>query len=406
MKITTAIAFRYLKPRRLNFIGIIGMLSMIGIAIGTAALIVVMSIFNGFRSVADQVMIGFGPHLRIIPAQGAVLNDTARLVAAARRAGTAMPVVTSRVVIQRDGITAVATANGVAPSAPLDGVQQRLVAGLVRTHGATPDDLPGLVMGIGLAEKLQTYIGDTVTLLSPEMIEQALTSMVRPSGRRAVVQGIYQANTLREIDHATLFTADDLLHALTRRTGLSTVDILLDDPQTADVAAAALRTQVGDSATVLTWHDLNKGLYDTMQLERIGSFIVLALIIVVAAFNVLVTLTLGVGEKRRDIALLKTMGATDGDVARIFRLQGLMIGALAVVVGTTAGSALVLGQRAFQWIAFDPAAGYLVPALPVELQFVDVALTALTGLCLAGVAAVYPARRAARAVVADGIRVD
>jgi lipoprotein-releasing system permease protein len=406
MKLTTVIALRYLKPRRLNIIGVIGMLSMIGIAIGTAALIVVMSIFNGFRSVADQVMIGFGPHLRIIPTQGSVLNNAASLVAAAQRIGSAMPVVTSRVVIQRDGITAVATANGVPPSAPLGGVRQRLVAGLVRTHGQTAGDLPGLVMGIGLAEKLQTYIGDTVTLLSPEMIEQALTSMVRPSGRRAVVQGIYQANTLREIDHATLFTADDLLHSLTRRTGLSAVDILVDDPQSANDVASALRTQVGDDVKVLTWNDLNEGLYNTMQLERIGSFIVLALIIVVAAFNVLVTLTLGVGEKRRDIALLKTMGATDGDVARIFRLQGIMIGAIAVVVGATAGSALVLGQRAFQWIAFDPTAGYLVPALPVELHFVDVALTAVTGLCLAGVAAVYPARRAARAVVADGIRVD
>lgn len=406
MKITTAIALRYIKPRRRSVIGFIGLLSMIGIAIGTAALIVVMSIFNGFRSVADQVMVGFGPHLRIMPANGVVLDDTASLVAAARSIGTVIPVAASRVVIQRDGITAVATANGVPMTARLDGVRQRLVAGRVLTHGQTVDDLPGLVVGIGLAEKLQTYIGDTVTVLSPEMIERALTSMIRPSGRKAIVEGVFQANTVREVDHSTFFTADRLIHELTRRDAISSVDVLLSDPMLADAAAASLRQRVGNAVQILTWKDLNKGLYDTMKLERVGSFVVLALIIVVAAFNVLVTLALGVGEKRRDIALLKTMGVADVDVARIFRMQGVLIGAIAVTIGTVVGVGLVAGQRTFHWIAFDPAAGYLVPSLPVELQVWDVVATALTGLCLAAIAAVYPSRRAARAVIADGIRVE
>lgn len=406
MNLSSRIAVRYLRPRRWNFISIIGLLSMIGIAIGTAALIVVMSIFNGFRSVANDVMIGFGPHLRVVPSKGALLRDTSRILAAARRAGTAMPVATSRVVLQRDGITAVAQAQGLPLGTVPEGVATRMIAGRFNVHPPQPEDVPGLVIGIGLVEKLQTFIGDTVLVLSPEMIEQALTTLMPPSGRRAVVRGVFQANSMREIDNATVMTSDVLVHRLSRRNDVNAVDVTIAHPLQAVSVAETLQQELGDAVHVLTWQDLNRGLFDTMQLERIGSFVVLALIIVVAAFNILVTLTLGVSEKRRDIAVLKTLGATDADIARIFRLQGLMIGAVSVVVGTTIGIALVLGQKTFSWIAFDMSAGYLVPALPVELHGTDVLATAVTALLLAALAAVYPARRAAGAVVADGIRVD
>ncbi|MBU3740666.1 MAG: FtsX-like permease family protein [Candidatus Kapabacteria bacterium] len=406
MKPSSRIALRYLRPRRWNFISIIGLLSMIGIAIGTAALIVVMSIFNGFRSVANDVMIGFGPHLRIVPSKGAVLDDTSRILAMSRRAGTSIPVATTRVVLQRDGITAVAQAQGLPPATVPEGVASRMIAGRFIVHPAQPDEAPGLVIGIGLVEKLQTFIGDTVMVLSPEMIEQALTTLMPPSGRRAIVRGVFQANSMREIDNAMVMTSDALVHRLSRRADVNAIDMTIAHPLEAVAVAKVLQQDIGGSVQVLTWQDLNKGLFDTMQLERVGSFIVLALIIVVAAFNILVTLTLGVSEKRRDIAVLKTLGVTDADVARIFRLQGLMIGAVSVVIGTAIGVALVLGQKAFSWVAFDMSAGYLVPALPVELHGADVLETAVTALLLATLAAVYPARRAAGAVIADGIRVD
>lgn len=406
MRISTVIALRYVRPRRLSFINIIGLLSMIGIAIGTAALIVVMSMFNGFRSVADTMMIGFGPHLRITPVTGSTIADTQKVMQAVRPVGIATPIAMSRVVLQRAGITGVATALGVPAQARMDGVREKVVVGRYQTQPSEPTELPGIVIGIGLAEHMQVFLGDTVTLLSPQMIEVAMTTLVQPAGRKAVIRGMFQSNTMRDVDYATLFTTDELVRQLVRQTGVQAVDVLVAEPRTVASIADPLRQQLGDDVRVETWQDLNRGLYDTMQLERLGSFVVLALIIVVAAFNILVTLTLGVSEKRRDIAVLKTLGATDAEVARIFRLQGILIGVVSVLLGTLVGLALVLGQQAFQWVTFDTSAGFLVQALPVELHAADVLATAVTGVVLASLAALYPARRAARAVVADGIRAE
>lgn len=404
MTLSRIIALRYVRPRRLNFITIIGLLSMVGIVIGTAALVIVLSIFNGFRNVARDLMVGFGPHLRIVAAQGAVLPDTATWLQSARSVGTAVPVTESRVVLQFAGLTGVATAMGVPADATLDGVRRSVLVGSFVTHDA--DGLPGLVVGAGLAEKMQVFLGDTVTLLSPEMIETALTTMVRPGGRRAVVRGLFQSNTLREVDNSVLFTSDALVRSLRRHAGITSIDVTLRDAAAADDVAATLRARTTNDVQVLTWQDINRGLYDTMRLERIGSFIVLTLIVVVAAFNILVTLTLGVVEKRRDIAVLKTVGMTDRDVSRIFTMQGVIIGVTSVVMGVVIGVGLVLGQQTFGWIRFAEDAGYLVPTLPVDVHVLDVLVTAATGLALSSLAAIYPARRAARAVVAEAIRVE
>jgi lipoprotein-releasing system permease protein len=288
----------------------------------------------------------------------------------------------------------------------MDGVRKSIVVGQYNTQPDDASGLPGIVIGVGLAEQLQVFLGDTVTLLSPAMIEVAMTSMASPTGRAAVIRGMFQSNAMRDIDYGTVITSDVLVQNLSRRKGIDAIDVLVEHPRDVAAIAASLRSNVGATLRVDTWQDLNRGLYDTMKLERLGSFIVLALIVVVAAFNILVTLTLGVSEKRRDIAVLKTMGATDSVVARVFRVQGLVIGLISVMLGTLCGLGLVLGQQTFQWVTFDTAAGYLVPALPVELHLSDVLATAATGMLLSSIAAIYPARRAARAVVADGVRAE
>jgi lipoprotein-releasing system permease protein len=141
-----------------------------------------------------------------------------------------------------------------------------------------------------------------------------------------------------------------------------------------------------------------------MQLERLGSFLVLALIIVVAAFNIVVALTLSVRQKRRDIAVLRTMGLRARDIQRIWLLQGVLLGTSSVVIGTLLGLGLCWGQQRFSWIAFDMAEGFLVPALPVVIHSADVVIVAVTALALSLVAAIYPARRASQLMIVDGVR--
>lgn len=399
------IAWRYLRPQ-MSFISIIGMLSVIGIMLGTAALVIVMSIFNGFRGVASQMMAGFGPHARIVPRGGSVLPNPVGVQAAVPPGFVSYPVTESRVVLHVHGTTGVANAIGIEPAdvGKLVGSERAMVVG---TFTPVPfDNLPTAIVGLGLAEKHRLGLGDTITVLSPEQIERALTMMVKPTGRMMVVRGLFQSNSARDIDATWLFTDAASVRAITGKTGPTSIDVLVPKPLEIDEAIEPLRSNLAAEAVVQTWKDFHKGLYDTMQLERVGSFIVLALVVVVAAFNVLVSLTMGVVEKRRDIAVLRTMGATDDMIRKIWLIQGLALGLFATTVGTVTGVAVVLAQQHFALVGLGNSSAYLVSSLPVELHSADVIGTVVVSLALACSAAIYPARRASSMAIADAVRAD
>ena len=185
-----------------------------------------------------------------------------------------------------------------------------------------------------------------------------------PRGQQAVVRAIFQSNAAREVDHTRIYVSADMVSRLTRDARPSSIDIVMASPLQASELAETLRGVLPAKVDIRTWKDLNRGLVDTMRLESMGSFIVLALIVLVASFNVLVSLTLGVVEKRRDIAVLLTIGiAAEGHTPHLF-VQGLTLGGVAVALGVATGLFVSWGQITFQWITFDMSAGYLVPALP------------------------------------------
>jgi lipoprotein-releasing system permease protein len=248
------------------------------------------------------------------------------------------------------------------------------------------------------------YPGDTITFVTPEMISSSLMSMSMLGGTRVVVRGIFQSNANREADNVAAFTSHDLVMALRPRAAQRSLAIWLKDVAQTEEVAAALRASLPPQCVVRTWMDANKGLYDVMQLERLGSFLVLALIIVVAAFNIVVALTLSVRQKRRDIAVLRTMGLRAADIQRIWLLQGVLLGTTSVAVGTLLGLGLCWGQQQFSWIAFDMAEGFIVPALPVVIRTGDVVVVAVTALVLSILAAIYPAKRAGALLIVDGVR--
>lgn len=399
MKLPLTIALRYVRPHRFSFIGLIGLVSVVGIVIGTAALIIVLSLFNGFRGIAADVMTRYGPHVRVTYVE----NQTSQASPFVDGAKTS-PVWLSKLVIQTGGRTAVGFGVGMMPSdavawAP---IQRATVVGSADVE--LLHHSKGVVVAAGLAESLNLYIGDTVTLVSPRQIELAINTMMMPLGQRVVVQGIFQSNSSREIDASYIYVSDRVMKGLLRSEVPTSWDVRLANAQDAPRVAKELRVRIGASARIETWEDMNRGIYDTMRLERMGSFIVLALIILVAAFNILVSLTLGVVEKRRDIAILKTIGFTDAQVRNVYLYQGLMIGLISVTVGVCLGLAICWGQTTFHWIRFDMSQGYLVPALPLDVQWLDVMAVVAVGLLLSCTAAIYPALRAARTVVADGVR--
>jgi len=395
MSLPWTIARRYLRPHRVSFIGLIGLVSVIGIVIGTAALIIVMSLFNGFRGIASDMMTSFGAHIRV---QGACVTFPPS------REYRQTPVWLSKLVIQSGGRTLAAYGVGVVP-ADNDALAPLQKATLVGSADiGMRNNIAGVVIAAGVSEKMNLYLGDTITLISPKQIESAISNMMLPSGARVIVRGIFQSNASREIDASYIYTSDMVMKGLLRKEEPTAWDIRLTDLRETENVATVLRAELGASASIQTYEDMNRGLFDTMRLERVGSFIVLALIILVAAFNILVSLTLGVVEKRRDIAILKTIGFTDGQVRNVYLYQGFMIGLISVVVGAGIGLLICWGQSTFHWIRFDISQGYLVPALPLDVQLYDVIAVVAVGLLLSCTAAIYPARRAARTIVSEGVR--
>lgn len=418
------IARRYLRPRKVSMITVVGIASVVGIVIGTAALVIVMGLFNGLRTVATDLMIGFGPHLQILASESGRLADpkaVAKIVDDIDKFD-ARPVhitgvtstIRSRMIIQAEGRTGIAEAVGIENSASSLYVGPRKATIIGSFSPYTFDGMASVVVASGLAERLRLFIGDTVTLITPELIEHSILTMSVPTGRLAIVRGIFQSNTARVVDNTFVYTDYRTMASITHNSKPSAVDIYVNDPRNAAdlqvVLASALNEGQNVSGkiryAVQSWQDLNRGLVDTMKLERLGTFIVLALIVLVASFNVLVSLTLGVVEKRRDIAVLLTMGLQPSDIRRIYIIQGLTIGSVSAILGVAIGVAVCLGQQTFHWISFDVNKGYLVPALPVEMHAADIVITAVIGLILAGTAALYPASRASKTNISDAIRVE
>ena len=393
MNPSVAIALRYIRPRRLSAIGLIGGISVVGIAVGTAALIIVLSLFNGFRGVAIDSMTSTGPHVR-------VAGNAASIVSGINGVALASHVYQSTLVVQLPGRTTAARTLGIGNTpAVIDDLARSTVIGVADI--AQRQGLSGAVVSLELAEALNVYLGDTLVVLAPEAIESSLLTMSIPTGARVEVRGILTPATSGASASVQMYMLDTVLTSIARASAVAYTDIRLVDADRADNVAQTLRER-GYQAE--PWREMHRTMFDMMRLERIGSFIVLSLIVVVAAFNILVSLTLGVMEKRRDIAILKAIGATDRQIHQIFQLQGLAFGVGSVLVGSVLGVGLCIGQRTFQWIRFDITQGFAIPALPVDVYALDVIIVACMGILCAGLAAQYPARRAARIVVADAVR--
>lgn len=393
MNSSVTIALRYIRPRRLSAIGLIGGISVVGIAVGTAALIIVLSLFNGFRGVAIDSMTSAGPHVRVV-------GNAASIVSGITGVALASHVYQSTLVVQLPGRTTAARTLGIGNTpAVIDDLARSTVIGVADI--AHRQDLSGAIVSLELAEALNVYLGDTLVVLAPEAIESSLLTMSIPTGVRVEVRGILTPATSGASTSVQMYMLDSVLTSIARASAVAYTDIRLVDANRADNVAQTLRER-GFQAK--PWREMHRTMFDMMRLERIGSFIVLSLIVVVAAFNILVSLTLGVMEKRRDIAILKAIGATDRQIHQIFQLQGLAFGVGSVLVGSLLGVGLCIGQRTFQWIRFDITQGYAIPALPVDVYALDVIIVACMGILCAGLAAQYPARRAARIVVADAVR--
>ncbi len=416
----TLIARRYLASRRqVSLISIITGISMVGVVLGVAALIVVLSVMNGFYDFVRDLMVSIDPHVRVVSAEEGGLAHADSLLRIARgleHVERAAPYVEGKALFAHEsGIDAsqVVVVRGVEAEA-LGGMSSLVEeAGLGRFDLAAEDGTPGIVVGMSLARRFGVLppsdlsAPSTVGLLSAPAIERTFTQLFGGAPvRRFAVRGLYEMQGTRDAERVfiALGEAQRLFRMGDEVTG---IELRLDDIDRAEAVKAALQERLGPRFTVETWYDLQGALYDVMRLEKWAASAILLLIIVVAAFNIVGSLTMVVIEKRRDVGVLQAMGVSRRDIRRIFMTEGLLIGAIGTGAGVALGLALALLQQYFKLVPLAGAESFLISAYPVAVRPLDVVLIAAASLALCVLAAVYPARRAgaiepARAVQLEG----
>ena len=401
------IAQRYMRSKRqLRFINIIMMVSVTGITVGVAALTIVLSVFNGFNSVVTNVLVGFDPHIRIEAAHGRGMRMTDSLLEGLKtdtRIAAAAPYIASKALLLTPHVNRVVLVKGVVDSTidMVSGVKKRIVLGAFRLRD-TPES-GGIVLGLALADRLGTMVGSELTIVSPVGVDAMMTQFGEPLTRRCGVAGIYDSNNKDYDAHYAFISLESARQLFQYGDSFSGIEIRLHDLEEADNVKHSLQARLGDGYAVSTWYDLHRDLYSVMKIERWTAYIILCLIVGVATFNVLGSLTMGIIEKRRDIGILKALGATRTSIIRIFMFEGILVGLLGTVAGVLIGVAVCLLQIRYSLFPLDPTV-YIIPAIPVELRWTDFLAVVLASMTLSTLASLYPARRAASLLPVDSIR--
>ncbi len=408
------IARRYLVGRRrLTLISVITGVSVAGVAVGVAALVVVLSVMNGFFDVVRDLLVSYDPHVRIeaTGGRGMVRPDSVALIARDQPGVvSATPFVEGQALLTAEGsVNQIVTVRGVAAGALDADVGAAIRDGAFDL--APRGTQAGIVVGQALATRTNLVAaappgspvrmdGSRVALLSGVALEQALAlyPFGLPDQRTFTVRGTFELEPT--YDQTNVFVSLPDAQQLFRMSGRVTgVDVRLDDLDHADRVASAIRARLDASAPghyrVQTWADLQGSLYGVMRAEKWAASAILFLIVVVAAFTIVGALTMIVIEKQRDLGALQAMGASRKDVRHIFLLEGLLVGGIGTGIGLALGLGLALAQKAFGFARLADPGQFVIDAYPVSIRPFDVTLIAVVAVALCAIAALYPASRAA-----------
>jgi lipoprotein-releasing system permease protein len=404
------VARRYLKAKRKQaVISIISVISVVGVAAGVMALVIALAINNGFRKTLESSLLGAYAHINIMEKEpGYGISDwrgiEARL-AKLPHVVAASPALYGQVYLYTGRNSSGAVLKGIETGAELEtsDMLRHLKAGSLAGLRQTPDALPGIILGTGLAQMLSARLGSTVTVMSPQ---GELTPFgVRPNTQRFRVAGMFESG-FYEIDSTWAFTS---LTAVQRLLGLedvvNSIELKLDDIYKAPEVAAQVDRVVGPKLTASTWMEQNRHILNALNMERSVTFVTIGLIVLVAALNILITLIMMVMEKYRDIAILVSMGAKQAQIRRIFMFQGVLIGVVGTAIGLTAGHVLSFLADKYHWIHLDEEV-YALSFVPFSPRWIDSVWIAAMAIAISFLATIYPARNASRIAPAEALRYE
>lgn len=413
------VGWRYTRAKRKNhFISFISLTSMIGIALGVAALIVVLSVMNGFQKELRTRILGVASHLEITGSNNQLADwqRVAEFSVKQPHVLASAPYITAQGMLSYDQGVQGAIIRGVVPSA------EDKVADLGKHMKAgSLTDLRsgefGIVLGADLAYALGAQIGDKVVVMAPQ--GQFTPTGVVPRLKQFTLVGLFQIGMYEYDAGLALIHIDDAAKLYRMGQNVSGVRLKLDDLFDAPTIAAAMSAQLNNASNpdgsyfVTDWTRQHANFFRAVQMEKRVMFIILTLIVAVAAFNIVSTLVMAVTDKRADIAIMRTFGASPGSIMKIFMVQGALIGVIGTVLGTFFGILLALNietiipfiERLFQ-VQFLAKDVYYISDLPSDLVWSDVTTIVMTSFALSLLATIYPSYKASKINPAEALRYE
>jgi lipoprotein-releasing system permease protein len=409
MPLEIVVGLRYLRAkRRQTIISVMGVFSVLGVMLGVMTLIIVLGVMNGFEKDLTEKILGTVSHLVVLSQSNRAISGwqpLAKRIEHFHGVKATTPYIYGQAMLSSHGRVRGVVVRGIDPetSEKVICLQKYLGDTIVEDALMEIDGVPGVIVGKELAMASSIKNGDTVQLISPQGKRTPVGAVPRVQNFR--VKGIFKSGMYEFDANLVYMSLSQAQRFFEMGDGVTGIEVALADIYRAPKIAVRIEKSLGVPYWTRTWQEMYRNLFSAMKLERIAMFVILTFIVLVAAFNIIVALIMLVIEKRRDIGVLKALGATSDKIMRIFVVQGLFIG----VVGTLLGVAAGLGGAALLArypIIELPEEVYTIGTLPVAVGFADVLVTASVALLICFLATIYPSLTAARLDPVVGLRYE
>jgi lipoprotein-releasing system permease protein len=386
---------------------VITVISVVGVMMGVMALIVVLSVMNGFREDLMGKILGVNSHLVVLSYDGAFLDydRVSKDTSTVEGVIAATPFIYSQVMVNSQGSVSGSVLRGIdtTTAGKVIAIDRMIKRGSLQSLDTLHEGLPAIIMGKELSRMLAVQPGDSVTVVSPM---GKLTPVGRvPQNRKFKVTAIFDSG-MYEYDatmvYVSLKEAQDFLGLDNRATG---VEVRVTDVYKADQVGSAVSKKLGYPYWAKDWKQMNRSLVSALKLEKIAMFVILIMIVLVGALNIISTLVMVVMEKNKDVAILRAMGATQKSIMTVFMVQGVLVGVVGTVVGLASGLGLCHLLAKYKFIEL-PSDVYYISTLPVRVEMLDVVLVIAAALVISFLATLYPSWHASRLSPVESLRYE
>ena len=402
------LGIRYLKAKRKQrFISVITIISVLGVMVGVMALVVVLSVMNGFRSDLMSKILGVNSHILVLNLSGTFggYEPVAEKVNEMDGVAAVTPFVYTQVMLNNAGRVSGAVLRGVDPksAARVVSFESMVKEGSLSSLDEPEKGVPSMIIGSELAKQLGAATGSLVTVISPE---GKLTPLGRtPNTKRFKVTGIFDSG-MYEYDASMVYISlGEAQRFLALGDNVTGLEVKVTEVNQSDVIAKKIQKALGYPYWTKDWKLMNRSLFSALKLEKLTMFVILTMIVLVGALNIISTLVMVVMEKTRDVAILRAMGASAKSIMSIFMFQGILVGVIGTIAGLSSGLGICHLLSRYKFISL-PADVYYISKLPVQVVLSDVATVAAAAVVISFLATLYPAWYASRLNPVESFRYE